>query len=190
MGTKHHHTEKQSLNVTDIVLILAKLIVLSPYFLGKLFLLFCFLVRIAFIYQNQICTLMCSGKFISLVPFSFSKITFVRLMSPKAGLSCCYLWGAKMEKNQMTHLFPSLGLSFPIWITTVLPWRGRSEWQDNWESVCILPWWRVDAEQQSSPFQQVHFVASQRRDSQISTMGIIPPRLCWSFHWLREAAPP
>lgn len=179
MGTlKHHHTEKQSLNVTDIVLILAKLIVLSPYFLGKLFPLFCFLVRITFIYQNQICTLMRSGKFISLVPFSFSKITFVRLMSPKAGLSCCYLWGAKMEKNQMSHLFPSLGLSFPIWITTVLPWRGRSEWQDNWESLCILPWWRVHAEQQSSPFQQVHFVASQRRESQISTMGIIPPRLC------------
>lgn len=36
-----------------------------------------------------------SGKFISLVAFSISKITFVRLMSPEAGLSCRYLWGCK-----------------------------------------------------------------------------------------------
>lgn len=36
-------------------------------------------------------------------------------------------------------------------------------------------------------FQQVNFVASQRLVSQISTMGIIPPSLCWSFHWLGRA---
>lgn len=45
----------------------------------------------------------------------------------------------------------------------------------------------VHAEQRSSLFQQVNFVGSQRLLAQISTMGIIPPRLCWSFHWLREA---
>lgn len=37
---------------------------------------------------------------------------------------------------------------------------------------------RVCVEPQSSPFQGVHFVASQRLDSEISTMGIIPPSLC------------
>lgn len=101
---KLHHKEKQSLNVIDIVLILAKLVVLSPCFLGKLFLLFCFLVRIIFIHQNPICTLMCSGKFVSLVAFSIYKITFVRLMSPQDGLSCCYLWGGNGQKSNDSPL--------------------------------------------------------------------------------------
>lgn len=99
--------------MTDIVLIFVKLIVLSPHFLGKLFFLFCFLVRITLIYQNQIFILMCSGKFISRVAFSISKITFVRLMSPQAGLSCCYLWGRlKWTKIKWLTSFQACGCPF------------------------------------------------------------------------------
>lgn len=68
-----------------------------------------------------------------------------------------------------------------------LVWLGHSECHDNWKSVCLYFVVRgVHVEHQSSPFHCVHFVASQRLDTQISTMGIIPPSLCWSFHWLRE----
>lgn len=56
---------------------------------------------------------MCSGKSISLVAFSISKITFVRLMSPEAGLSCCYLWGGGIwTKIKWLTSFQACGCPF------------------------------------------------------------------------------